>query len=70
MSKVEVAVDKEKVIVKYKDAMYDITEFLEAHPGGRDILVDNNGKNIEEIMKDVGHSDEAYKLLEKYKIIQ
>lgn len=60
--------EEEKIIVSFGDNRYDISSFIFKHPGGEDLLIDNNGKNIEELMLENNHSDRAYKLLEKYKI--
>ena len=59
---------KEKIIIAYKGGNYDITDFIKKHPGGKEILKENNGKNIEQQMLDAGHSNNAYNILEKYKI--
>lgn len=57
-----------KVIVYFKGNKYDITQFLLKHPGGKNILEQNNGNDIEELMKYYEHSKYAYQLLEQYKI--
>lgn len=59
---------KEKIIVKFRGSDYDITDFIKRHPGGKSILIKNNGNDIEQLMLKNEHSDRAYKLLEKYKI--
>ena len=61
-------IDDDKIIIKFKGSKYDITHFAKNHPGGKKILVNNNGKDIEKLMSKSHHSDYAYKLLEKYKI--
>ena len=60
--------DKETVIVYYNNDKYDITEFLDHHPGGRKILEKYNECEIEDKMKQIGHSNHAYNILEKYKL--
>ncbi len=60
--------DPKRIIVQYHKSSYDITDFAKKHPGGKKILLENNGKDIEKLMIDNDHSDHAYKLLEKYKI--
>lgn len=60
----------DKIIVKFKGDNYDITKYAKKHPGGKQILIDNIGNDIESLMNDIGHSDQAYKLLEKYKITE
>jgi cytochrome b involved in lipid metabolism len=62
------AASDDEIIVTYKDKKYDVTEFALSHPGGKDVLLENNGKNIEELMDEVGHSKSAYRMLEKYLI--
>jgi len=56
------------VIVKFKGGEYNITKFMKKHPGGKKILEDNRGLDIEKLMIQNKHSDSAYELLEKYKI--
>lgn len=38
------------------------------HPGGEEVLLDEGAKDATESFEDVGHSDEARELLEKYYI--
>uniref|UniRef100_A0A6G6ACU0 Cytochrome b5-like protein n=1 Tax=Borely moumouvirus TaxID=2712067 RepID=A0A6G6ACU0_9VIRU len=58
----------DKIIVTFKGSKYDITNFIKRHPGGKQILIDNNGKDIENLMLEYEHSKNAYLILEKYKI--
>ena len=47
--------------------VYDVTGFLDDHPGGDDLILQYGGKDIEEAMKDKlehNHSDSAYNMLE------
>jgi cytochrome b5 len=39
--------------------VYDVTSFLEEHPGGEDIMVDSSGRDATREFEDVGHSGEA-----------
>ncbi|KAJ5167307.1 Ceramide very long chain fatty acid hydroxylase SCS7 [Penicillium canariense] len=51
--------------------VYDVTEFLEDHPGGGDLILDYAGKDVEEIMKDEishEHSEAAYEILMDYHV--
>lgn len=59
---------EEKIIVTYQGKRYDVTEFVLSHPGGKDVLLENNGKDVEETMREIGHSEGAYKMLEKFLI--
>lgn len=60
--------NNECVIVYYQDNKYDITDFVKRHPGGKEVLIENNGKNIEKLMNENVHSKHALTILEKYKI--
>ncbi|KAG8911475.1 fatty acid alpha-hydroxylase, partial [Tulasnella sp. 417] len=49
--------------------VYDVTGFLQDHPGGEDLILDHAGKDVGEIMKNPDehdHSDSAYEMLEEY----
>ncbi|CAH0022493.1 unnamed protein product [Clonostachys rhizophaga] len=50
--------------------VYDVTSFLEDHPGGAEILLEEAGKDATESFEDVGHSEEARELLENMLIGQ
>lgn len=39
--------------------VYDVTEFLEEHPGGAEVLLDNAGRDASRCFRDVGHSELA-----------
>ncbi|KAI1095358.1 inositolphosphorylceramide-B C-26 hydroxylase [Rostrohypoxylon terebratum] len=48
--------------------VYDVTDFVESHPGGPDLVLEYAGKDVTEILKDVDshkHSDSAYEILEE-----
>ena len=49
--------------------VYDITKFLDDHPGGDDIVLKHAGLDVGEIMKDPTeheHSDSAYDMLDEF----
>ncbi|CDH55944.1 cytochrome b5 [Lichtheimia corymbifera JMRC:FSU:9682] len=48
--------------------VYNVTEFVQEHPGGEEVLLDEAGKDATESFEDIGHSDEAREILEKYLI--
>ncbi|KAF3398559.1 Ceramide very long chain fatty acid hydroxylase SCS7 [Penicillium rolfsii] len=51
--------------------VYDVTEFVEDHPGGGDLILDYAGKDVAEIMKDEishEHSEAAYEILTDYHV--
>jgi len=50
------------------DKVYDVTKFLDEHPGGEEILVENSGKISTEEFEDVGHSSDAREMMKEYYI--
>lgn len=48
------------------DKVYDITEFLDEHPGGEEVLMEYLGYDATMAFRGVGHSRAAVKMLEKY----
>ncbi|SCV72726.1 BQ2448_4263 [Microbotryum intermedium] len=46
--------------------VYAIAKFLDEHPGGDEVLLGEAGKDATEAFEDVGHSDEARAILDKY----
>jgi len=46
--------------------VYDVTSFLDDHPGGEEVLRDKAGDDATEAYNDVGHSDQAHEMLKKY----
>ncbi|KAL6097462.1 cyb5a [Pungitius sinensis] len=45
------------IIIHHK--VYDVTKFLEEHPGGEEVLREQAGGNATESFEDVGHSSDA-----------
>ncbi|TWW68054.1 cytochrome b5 [Takifugu flavidus] len=50
------------------DKVYDITRFLEEHPGGEEVLLEQAGGDATESFEDVGHSTDAREMLQQYLI--
>ena len=51
--------------------VYDITDFLEDHPGGGDLILEYGGKDVKEAMEDMvshAHSEAAYEVLDDHLI--
>ena len=47
--------------------VYDVTSFVDDHPGGGDLILEYAGKDVGEIMRDVAsheHSEAAYEILD------
>ena len=54
------------MIIIINNKKYDVTEFLNEHPGGNNVFVD--GKDMTEEFNAVGHSKHAIQMLKKYEI--
>jgi len=50
------------------DNVYDVTKFLDEHPGGEEVLFDQSGLDATEPFEDVGHSTDARELMAEYLI--
>lgn len=48
--------------------VYNVTKYLDDHPGGEEVLLDRAGKDATEDYEDVGHSNEARKALKPMEI--
>ncbi|XP_068117840.1 cytochrome b5 type B [Hyperolius riggenbachi] len=48
------------------DRVYDVTSFLEEHPGGEEVLFEQAGGDATESFEDVGHSVDAREMLKQY----
>lgn len=48
------------------DRVYDVTKFLDEHPGGEEVLLEQGGAFATEAFEDVGHSTDARELMEEY----
>ncbi|KAG5884485.1 hypothetical protein JTB14_001280 [Gonioctena quinquepunctata] len=48
------------------NTVYDVTAFLNEHPGGEEVLLEQAGKDASEAFEDVGHSSDARELMSKY----
>ncbi|KOS17391.1 putative cytochrome b5 [Escovopsis weberi] len=56
---------KSDVFVVIHDKVYNVTNFVDEHPGGEEVLLDVGGQDATEAFEDVGHSDEARESLDK-----
>ncbi|KAI1902208.1 hypothetical protein AGOR_G00042350 [Albula goreensis] len=52
------------IIINYK--IYDVTKFLEEHPGGEEVLREQAGGDATESFEDVGHSSDAREMAESF----
>lgn len=68
LTEVEKHNTQESAWIVIHNEVYDVTTFLDDHPGGPEILLAACGKDASEEFVDIGHSRDAIIMLEKYKI--
>lgn len=59
----EVAEANGHVIIN--DKVYDVSEFVNEHPGGDEIIIELFGRDATQDFEDIGHSPDAIKTLAK-----
>jgi len=58
----------ERCIVIIYDLVYDLTDFLDEHPGGAEVIFEMSGMDVTHVFEDVGHSKIARTLMLQYVI--
>ena len=67
LAEVESHNSKKSCFVTLGRNVYDVTDFLDSHPGGADLVLDYAGKDIKDILEDEAshaHSEAAYEVLD------
>ncbi|KAE9404863.1 cytochrome b5 [Gymnopus androsaceus JB14] len=54
---------KDSIWLLLDGKVYNVSKFLDEHPGGDEVILAEAGKDATEAFEDVGHSDEARALL-------
>jgi len=54
---------KDSLYILLQEKVYDVTKFIDEHPGGDEVILAEAGADATEAFEDVGHSDEARALL-------
>ncbi|KAL6260681.1 hypothetical protein P5V15_008204 [Pogonomyrmex californicus] len=60
--------DSKETWIIIHNNVYDVTTFLNEHPGGEEVLLEQKGQDATEPFEDIGHSSDARTLMESYKI--
>ncbi|XP_042431532.1 cytochrome b5-like isoform X2 [Zingiber officinale] len=58
------------IFYKRHSEVYDVTPFMEDHPGGDEVLLASTGKDATNDFEDIGHSTSARDMMAKYYIGQ
>lgn len=48
--------------------VYDVSTYLDDHPGGAEVMLDVGGQDADEFFEDIGHSNDAREELTKHLI--
>ncbi|CAD6446937.1 c05e1f4d-4b44-4baa-a57b-3798f91c0ad6 [Sclerotinia trifoliorum] len=59
---------KKDLFMVIHDNIYNVSSFVDEHPGGEEVLLDVGGHDATEAFEDVGHSDEAREILKGLQI--
>jgi len=54
---------KDSFFILLHNKVYNVTKFMDEHPGGDEVILNEGGQDATEAFEDVGHSDEARALL-------
>ncbi|KAH9784867.1 cytochrome b5 [Citrus sinensis] len=53
-------------LIAMKKSVYDVTKFLDDHPGGDEVLLSATGKDATDDFEDVGHSSSAKAMMDEF----
>ncbi|KAI8604712.1 cytochrome b5 [Dissophora ornata] len=59
---------KHSLFLAIHGKVYDISEFVDEHPGGEEVLLEEAGRDATEAFEDVGHSDEAREIMKRFAV--
>lgn len=54
--------------IRIRDKVYDVTKYLDIHPGGREVITDVAGEDATGIFEDIGHSKRAWEQLDTFQV--
>lgn len=60
--------DSKSLWIAINDNVYDVTKFMEEHPGGEEVLLEQAGGYATYAFEEVGHSSDAKELMKTYLI--
>lgn len=60
--------DGKPIWIIFKNSIYDVTNYLDKHPGGKKILLEYAGRDCTRDFLDMGHSNDALKDMKEMKV--
>ncbi|CAO1947390.1 unnamed protein product, partial [Urochloa humidicola] len=55
-----------RLLAHHRREVYNVTKFLEDHPGGDDVLLSSTAKDATDDFEDVGHNTTARAMMDEY----
>lgn len=68
MKEIEEHTSIESLWLLIDNGVYDVSKFLDEHPGGPEPMIEYAGKDATDAFEDIGHSADARALMTQYKI--
>ncbi|XP_072948078.1 cytochrome b5-like [Epargyreus clarus] len=59
---------RDDAVIIIDNVVYDVTHFLDDHPGGVEVLLNNAGRDASRCFHDVGHSDDAKQWRQRFRL--
>ena len=50
----------DSIIIIIDNHKFDVTDYIDEHPGGRDILIQNNGNDVTQLFNECGGHFDGY----------
>ncbi|KAJ2940775.1 hypothetical protein O0L34_g14887 [Tuta absoluta] len=60
--------NREDAHIIIDNVVYDVSKFIEEHPGGGEVLVDNAGRDASQCFHDIGHSQDAVEWRKQFRV--
>lgn len=61
--------EESKSVVIYQGVVYDVGEYMETHPGGKDYIENELGTNIDEKFEEAEHTKSAKKIFKDLAVV-
>jgi cytochrome b involved in lipid metabolism len=55
---------RDDIWIIYNEKVYDVSAYLDEHPGGEEVILDCAGQDATEAFDDIGHSEDAIEILQ------
>ncbi|CAF0993899.1 unnamed protein product [Rotaria magnacalcarata] len=66
----DLAEKEKKCVIVINNRVYDVTKFIDEHPGGEEVLKEQQGRDASSAFEDVGHSSDAREQMKQFEIAE